>query len=167
MWFILASVLCCCCCCLYSTGDYGDDHIFSLYFMLPFFFTTLGLFYHNRLVQHPTPTILLQIQINPWPPPPPPPFLPRAGTHPLCSWATPSATLRGWPLRWSASWDTLAKPCCSSSSPRWSTSSTPCRSCSILSRVPDTGFPGTLLASPAHHLLFFLFFLQIITMKSQ
>uniref|UniRef100_A0A8C4Z4X6 UDP-N-acetylglucosamine--dolichyl-phosphate N-acetylglucosaminephosphotransferase n=1 Tax=Gadus morhua TaxID=8049 RepID=A0A8C4Z4X6_GADMO len=29
-------------------GDYGDDHIFSLYFMLPFFFTTLGLFYHNR-----------------------------------------------------------------------------------------------------------------------
>eukprot|EP00063_Salmo_salar_P076312 XP_014051147.1 PREDICTED: UDP-N-acetylglucosamine--dolichyl-phosphate N-acetylglucosaminephosphotransferase isoform X1 [Salmo salar] len=28
-------------------GDYRDDHIFSLYFMLPFFFTTLALFYHN------------------------------------------------------------------------------------------------------------------------
>uniref|UniRef100_A0A8V0ZZF2 UDP-N-acetylglucosamine--dolichyl-phosphate N-acetylglucosaminephosphotransferase n=1 Tax=Gallus gallus TaxID=9031 RepID=A0A8V0ZZF2_CHICK len=28
-------------------GDYQDDHIFSLYFMIPFFFTTLGLFYHN------------------------------------------------------------------------------------------------------------------------
>uniref|UniRef100_A0A8C8RU93 UDP-N-acetylglucosamine--dolichyl-phosphate N-acetylglucosaminephosphotransferase n=1 Tax=Pelusios castaneus TaxID=367368 RepID=A0A8C8RU93_9SAUR len=28
-------------------GDYGDDHIFSLYFMIPFFFTTLGLLYHN------------------------------------------------------------------------------------------------------------------------
>ncbi|NXF09258.1 GPT acetylglucosaminephosphotransferase, partial [Smithornis capensis] len=28
-------------------GDYRDDHIFSLYFMIPFFFTTLGLFYHN------------------------------------------------------------------------------------------------------------------------
>ncbi|KAK1155973.1 UDP-N-acetylglucosamine--dolichyl-phosphate N-acetylglucosaminephosphotransferase-like isoform X1 [Acipenser oxyrinchus oxyrinchus] len=28
-------------------GDYKDDHIFSLYFMIPFFFTTLGLFYHN------------------------------------------------------------------------------------------------------------------------
>ncbi|XP_021231517.1 UDP-N-acetylglucosamine--dolichyl-phosphate N-acetylglucosaminephosphotransferase isoform X2 [Numida meleagris] len=30
-------------------GDYQDDHIFSLYFMIPFFFTTLGLFYHNWL----------------------------------------------------------------------------------------------------------------------
>lgn len=28
-------------------GDYRDDHVFSLYFMIPFFFTTLGLFYHN------------------------------------------------------------------------------------------------------------------------
>ncbi|KYO43100.1 UDP-N-acetylglucosamine--dolichyl-phosphate N-acetylglucosaminephosphotransferase isoform X1 [Alligator mississippiensis] len=28
-------------------GDYQDDHIFSLYFMIPFFFTTLGLLYHN------------------------------------------------------------------------------------------------------------------------
>ncbi|XP_072886187.1 UDP-N-acetylglucosamine--dolichyl-phosphate N-acetylglucosaminephosphotransferase [Hemitrygon akajei] len=28
-------------------GDYKDDHIFSLYFMIPFFFTTLGLLYHN------------------------------------------------------------------------------------------------------------------------
>ncbi|NXQ99048.1 GPT acetylglucosaminephosphotransferase, partial [Sagittarius serpentarius] len=28
-------------------GDYREDHIFSLYFMTPFFFTTLGLFYHN------------------------------------------------------------------------------------------------------------------------
>ncbi|NXP02555.1 GPT acetylglucosaminephosphotransferase, partial [Thinocorus orbignyianus] len=28
-------------------GDYREDHIFSLYFMIPFFFTTLGLFYHN------------------------------------------------------------------------------------------------------------------------
>ncbi|NXP70301.1 GPT acetylglucosaminephosphotransferase, partial [Ramphastos sulfuratus] len=28
-------------------GDYQDDHIFSLYFMVPLFFTTLGLFYHN------------------------------------------------------------------------------------------------------------------------
>ncbi|XP_025896057.1 UDP-N-acetylglucosamine--dolichyl-phosphate N-acetylglucosaminephosphotransferase [Nothoprocta perdicaria] len=28
-------------------GDYQEDHIFSLYFMIPFFFTTLGLFYHN------------------------------------------------------------------------------------------------------------------------
>ncbi|CAN8199013.1 unnamed protein product [Coccothraustes coccothraustes] len=28
-------------------GDYRDDHIFSLYFMIPFFFTTLGLFYYN------------------------------------------------------------------------------------------------------------------------
>ncbi|XP_032304959.1 UDP-N-acetylglucosamine--dolichyl-phosphate N-acetylglucosaminephosphotransferase isoform X2 [Coturnix japonica] len=28
-------------------GDYQDDHIFSLYIMIPFFFTTLGLFYHN------------------------------------------------------------------------------------------------------------------------
>ncbi|XP_073922679.1 UDP-N-acetylglucosamine--dolichyl-phosphate N-acetylglucosaminephosphotransferase isoform X3 [Castor canadensis] len=28
-------------------GDYRDDHIFSLYFMIPFFFTTLGLLYHN------------------------------------------------------------------------------------------------------------------------
>ncbi|XP_021573355.1 UDP-N-acetylglucosamine--dolichyl-phosphate N-acetylglucosaminephosphotransferase isoform X2 [Carlito syrichta] len=28
-------------------GDYRDDHVFSLYFMIPFFFTTLGLLYHN------------------------------------------------------------------------------------------------------------------------
>lgn len=28
-------------------GDCRDDHIFSLYFMIPFFFTTLGLLYHN------------------------------------------------------------------------------------------------------------------------
>ncbi|NXG66663.1 GPT acetylglucosaminephosphotransferase, partial [Hemiprocne comata] len=28
-------------------GDHQEDHIFSLYFMIPFFFTTLGLFYHN------------------------------------------------------------------------------------------------------------------------
>uniref|UniRef100_A0A4W3GHJ2 UDP-N-acetylglucosamine--dolichyl-phosphate N-acetylglucosaminephosphotransferase n=1 Tax=Callorhinchus milii TaxID=7868 RepID=A0A4W3GHJ2_CALMI len=28
-------------------GDYKDDHLFSLYFMIPFFFTTLGLLYHN------------------------------------------------------------------------------------------------------------------------
>ncbi|XP_030320496.1 UDP-N-acetylglucosamine--dolichyl-phosphate N-acetylglucosaminephosphotransferase isoform X3 [Calypte anna] len=28
-------------------GDYREDHVFSLYFMIPFFFTTLGLFYHN------------------------------------------------------------------------------------------------------------------------
>ncbi|XP_077162755.1 UDP-N-acetylglucosamine--dolichyl-phosphate N-acetylglucosaminephosphotransferase [Paroedura picta] len=28
-------------------GDYRDDHTFSLYFMIPFFFTTLGLLYHN------------------------------------------------------------------------------------------------------------------------
>ncbi|XP_069080920.1 UDP-N-acetylglucosamine--dolichyl-phosphate N-acetylglucosaminephosphotransferase isoform X3 [Pleurodeles waltl] len=30
-------------------GDYRDDHLFSLYFMMPFFFTTLGLLYHNWL----------------------------------------------------------------------------------------------------------------------
>lgn len=30
-----------------SKGDYRDDHVFSLYFMIPFFFTTLGLLYHN------------------------------------------------------------------------------------------------------------------------
>ncbi|XP_056141027.1 UDP-N-acetylglucosamine--dolichyl-phosphate N-acetylglucosaminephosphotransferase isoform X1 [Lampris incognitus] len=29
------------------SGDYRDDHVFSLYFMIPFFFTTLALFYHN------------------------------------------------------------------------------------------------------------------------
>uniref|UniRef100_A0AAY4E1Y7 UDP-N-acetylglucosamine--dolichyl-phosphate N-acetylglucosaminephosphotransferase n=1 Tax=Denticeps clupeoides TaxID=299321 RepID=A0AAY4E1Y7_9TELE len=29
------------------SGEYRDDHVFSLYFMIPFFFTTLGLFYHN------------------------------------------------------------------------------------------------------------------------
>ncbi|XP_078726213.1 UDP-N-acetylglucosamine--dolichyl-phosphate N-acetylglucosaminephosphotransferase [Lampetra fluviatilis] len=28
-------------------GDCGDDHMFSLYFMFPFFFTTLALLYHN------------------------------------------------------------------------------------------------------------------------
>uniref|UniRef100_A0A8D0E9W4 UDP-N-acetylglucosamine--dolichyl-phosphate N-acetylglucosaminephosphotransferase n=1 Tax=Salvator merianae TaxID=96440 RepID=A0A8D0E9W4_SALMN len=28
-------------------GDCKDDHIFSLYFMIPFFFTTLALLYHN------------------------------------------------------------------------------------------------------------------------
>ncbi|CAO2635333.1 UDP-N-acetylglucosamine--dolichyl-phosphate N-acetylglucosaminephosphotransferase [Lemmus lemmus] len=28
-------------------SDYRDDHVFSLYFMIPFFFTTLGLLYHN------------------------------------------------------------------------------------------------------------------------
>ncbi|XP_043936800.1 UDP-N-acetylglucosamine--dolichyl-phosphate N-acetylglucosaminephosphotransferase isoform X1 [Protopterus annectens] len=28
-------------------GEFRDDHIFSLYFMIPFFFTTLALFYHN------------------------------------------------------------------------------------------------------------------------
>ncbi|XP_012629010.2 UDP-N-acetylglucosamine--dolichyl-phosphate N-acetylglucosaminephosphotransferase isoform X2 [Microcebus murinus] len=28
-------------------GDYRDDHVFSLYFMIPFFFTTLALLYHN------------------------------------------------------------------------------------------------------------------------
>ncbi|XP_036381485.1 UDP-N-acetylglucosamine--dolichyl-phosphate N-acetylglucosaminephosphotransferase isoform X2 [Megalops cyprinoides] len=28
-------------------GDFRDDHVFSLYFMIPFFFTTLALFYHN------------------------------------------------------------------------------------------------------------------------
>nr|XP_033774447.1 UDP-N-acetylglucosamine--dolichyl-phosphate N-acetylglucosaminephosphotransferase [Geotrypetes seraphini] len=28
-------------------GDFQDDHLFSLYFMIPFFFTTLGLLYHN------------------------------------------------------------------------------------------------------------------------
>lgn len=32
-------------CCL--SGDYHDDHVFSLYFMIPFFFTNLALFYHN------------------------------------------------------------------------------------------------------------------------
>lgn len=31
----------------YLSGDYRDDHVFSLYFMIPFFFTTLALFYHN------------------------------------------------------------------------------------------------------------------------
>lgn len=30
-----------------SSGDYRDDHVFSLYFMIPFFFTTLALLYHN------------------------------------------------------------------------------------------------------------------------
>ncbi|XP_028014224.1 UDP-N-acetylglucosamine--dolichyl-phosphate N-acetylglucosaminephosphotransferase isoform X2 [Eptesicus fuscus] len=30
-------------------GDCRDDHVFSLYFMIPFFFTTLGLLYHNWL----------------------------------------------------------------------------------------------------------------------
>ncbi|KAG9351454.1 hypothetical protein JZ751_022704 [Albula glossodonta] len=29
------------------SGDFRDDHVFSLYFMIPFFFTTLALFYHN------------------------------------------------------------------------------------------------------------------------
>uniref|UniRef100_A0AAX7SXG9 UDP-N-acetylglucosamine--dolichyl-phosphate N-acetylglucosaminephosphotransferase n=1 Tax=Astatotilapia calliptera TaxID=8154 RepID=A0AAX7SXG9_ASTCA len=29
------------------SGDYRDDHVFSLYFMIPFFFTTLALMYHN------------------------------------------------------------------------------------------------------------------------
>uniref|UniRef100_A0A674N3B3 UDP-N-acetylglucosamine--dolichyl-phosphate N-acetylglucosaminephosphotransferase n=1 Tax=Takifugu rubripes TaxID=31033 RepID=A0A674N3B3_TAKRU len=29
------------------SGDYHDDHVFSLYFMIPFFFTNLALFYHN------------------------------------------------------------------------------------------------------------------------
>ncbi|XP_018428200.1 PREDICTED: UDP-N-acetylglucosamine--dolichyl-phosphate N-acetylglucosaminephosphotransferase [Nanorana parkeri] len=28
-------------------GDCHDDHLFSLYFLIPFFFTTLGLLYHN------------------------------------------------------------------------------------------------------------------------
>ncbi|KAG8434569.1 hypothetical protein GDO86_012807 [Hymenochirus boettgeri] len=28
-------------------GDFRDDHLFSLYFLIPFFFTTLGLLYHN------------------------------------------------------------------------------------------------------------------------
>nr|KAF6324400.1 dolichyl-phosphate N-acetylglucosaminephosphotransferase 1 [Myotis myotis] len=28
-------------------GDCRDDHVFSLYFMMPFFSTTLGLLYHN------------------------------------------------------------------------------------------------------------------------
>uniref|UniRef100_A0A8C5PHK1 UDP-N-acetylglucosamine--dolichyl-phosphate N-acetylglucosaminephosphotransferase n=1 Tax=Leptobrachium leishanense TaxID=445787 RepID=A0A8C5PHK1_9ANUR len=28
-------------------GDCQDDHLFSLYFLIPFFFTTLGLLYHN------------------------------------------------------------------------------------------------------------------------
>ncbi|KAE8592359.1 hypothetical protein XENTR_v10018737 [Xenopus tropicalis] len=28
-------------------GDFHDDHLFSLYFLIPFFFTTLGLLYHN------------------------------------------------------------------------------------------------------------------------
>ncbi|KAM4652790.1 UDP-N-acetylglucosamine--dolichyl-phosphate N-acetylglucosaminephosphotransferase isoform 3-T3 [Discoglossus pictus] len=28
-------------------GDCRDDHLFSLYFLIPFFFTTLGLLYHN------------------------------------------------------------------------------------------------------------------------
>ncbi|XP_063798715.1 UDP-N-acetylglucosamine--dolichyl-phosphate N-acetylglucosaminephosphotransferase [Pseudophryne corroboree] len=28
-------------------GDCRDDHLFSLYFIIPFFFTTLGLLYHN------------------------------------------------------------------------------------------------------------------------
>ncbi|XP_053547318.1 UDP-N-acetylglucosamine--dolichyl-phosphate N-acetylglucosaminephosphotransferase [Bombina bombina] len=28
-------------------GDWRDDHLFSLYFIIPFFFTTLGLLYHN------------------------------------------------------------------------------------------------------------------------
>lgn len=31
----------------FLSGDYRDDHVFSLYFMIPFFFTTLALFYHN------------------------------------------------------------------------------------------------------------------------
>lgn len=38
IWFVLLSNL---------SGDYRDDHVFSLYFMIPFFFTTLALFYHN------------------------------------------------------------------------------------------------------------------------
>ncbi|CAN2387914.1 UDP-N-acetylglucosamine-dolichyl-phosphate N-acetylglucosaminephosphotransferase activity [Pristimantis euphronides] len=29
------------------SGDCHDDHLFSLYLIIPFFFTTLGLFYHN------------------------------------------------------------------------------------------------------------------------
>ncbi|CAG02872.1 unnamed protein product [Tetraodon nigroviridis] len=29
------------------SGDYHDDHVFSLYFMIPFFFTNLALLYHN------------------------------------------------------------------------------------------------------------------------
>uniref|UniRef100_A0A8C6YCC8 UDP-N-acetylglucosamine--dolichyl-phosphate N-acetylglucosaminephosphotransferase n=1 Tax=Naja naja TaxID=35670 RepID=A0A8C6YCC8_NAJNA len=29
------------------TGDCKDDHVFFLYFMIPFFFTMLGLLYHN------------------------------------------------------------------------------------------------------------------------
>lgn len=36
-WYFVSSV----------PGDYRDDHVFSLYFMIPFFFTTLALFYHN------------------------------------------------------------------------------------------------------------------------
>ncbi|KAM3921143.1 UDP-N-acetylglucosamine--dolichyl-phosphate N-acetylglucosaminephosphotransferase [Leptodactylus fuscus] len=28
-------------------GDFSDDHLFSLYLIIPFFFTTLGLLYHN------------------------------------------------------------------------------------------------------------------------
>lgn len=35
------------CCFFCVPGDYRDDHVFSLYFMIPFFFTTLALFYHN------------------------------------------------------------------------------------------------------------------------
>lgn len=31
----------------HPSGDYHDDHVFSLYFMIPFFFTNLALFYHN------------------------------------------------------------------------------------------------------------------------
>ena len=47
-WFDILFVVSCL---SYLSGDYRDDHVFSLYFMIPFFFTTLALFYHNWWVK--------------------------------------------------------------------------------------------------------------------
>lgn len=63
----------------------------------------------------------------------------------LCLWETLSATLQGWPLQSSASWDTSAKQCCCSSFLKWLTFCIPCLSFSTSSPVPGTDSPGNLL----------------------
>lgn len=67
---------------------------------------------------------------------------PASGIPHLCLLETRSATSPGWPLPWSAFWDTSAKRCFSSSFLKWWTSSTHCLSSYTSSLVPDIGSPG-------------------------
>lgn len=65
-----------------------------------------------------------------------------AGTPHPCLSETLSATLQGWRLLLSASWDTSAKQCCCSSFLKWLTLSTPFLNFFTLYPVHDTAYLG-------------------------